>query len=118
MVHVPLPIKLKSRSVGATTSLGAHQLTVHYCYDCKYEYVVFGFYDNINQHLYVEINNRTYRWSLEYGMAQLWYVGEPGIPGERPNRKMKRLQSFKDGYYPSITPQNIEQKLRFMLLFL
>lgn len=115
MVYVPIPIKYKSRSLGAT-SLNPRQITVYYCYDCKYEYVVLG--DNINHHLYTEINNRTYRWSLEYGMAQIWYVGEPGIPGKQPNRQMKRLQSFKDGYYPNITPQNIEQKLRFMLLFL
>lgn len=116
MVYVPLQVKYKSRSLGATSLNPHHKIIVHYCYDCKYERAQFG--DSVNYHLYTEINNKTYRWSLEYGMAQLWYVGEPGIPGQEPNRQMKRLQSFKDGCYPEITPQSIERKLRFMLLFL
>jgi hypothetical protein len=115
MVYVPLPIKYKSRSLGAT-SLGPKQIEAHFCYDCNYEYVLFGS-DTENHHLYTTINNRMYRWSLEYGVAHIWHVGEPGVPGAQPNRKMFLIKTFKDSF-PEITPENIERKLRFMLLFL
>ncbi len=115
MVYVPLPIKYKSRSLGAT-SLGPKQIEAYFCYDCSYEYVRMGI-DIENHHLYTVVNNRTYRWSLEYGVAHIWYVGEPGIPGAQPNRKMFLVKTFKEGF-PAITPQNIERKMRFMLLFL
>ncbi len=117
MVYVPLPIKFKSRSLGAT-SRGPKQFEVYYCYDCSYEYVLLG--SGIeNHHLYVTINNRMYRWSVEDEgkLARLWYIGEPGIPGVRANQKLSHIKSFKE-YFPEITPQNIERKLRFILLFL
>lgn len=116
MVHVPLPIKYKSRSLGAT-SLGPKQIEAYFCYDCNYEYALLGGVEN--HHLYTTINNRMYRWSVEEdgATARLWYVGEPGIPGVQPNRKMFHIKSFKE-HFPQITPQNIERKLRFILLFL
>ena len=103
-VYVPLTISSKKT------------FKVYYCYDCSYEYV-----DKMswsNHHLYASINNRMYRWSVDESgtAANLWYVGEPGDPGKFPNRKMFLIKTFKD--FPQITPQNIERKLRFILLFL
>ena len=48
--------------------------------------------------------------------GSLWYIGEPGEPGIRPNRKVKILGTF--AYPPEINPGNVERKIRFMLLFL
>lgn len=103
-VYVPLTISAR------------RTFKVYHCYDCSYEYV-----DELswsNHHLYTSINNRMYRWSVDESgtAAHLWYVGEPGEPGVRANRKLFLVKSFKD--FPSITPQNIERKLRFILLFL
>lgn len=107
-VYVPLVIK------GGNGDNKYHTFEVHYCYDCKAEYVKWSGSDTI--HLYATINTRMYRWSINGGDAYLWYVGEPGEPGVRPNRKLKLVKSFRE--FPPITPQNIERKLRFMLLFL
>ncbi len=95
---------------------------VHYCYDCSAEYVNYGDGEAKAVHLYITMSNKMYRWSVDEDedhtqFGRIWYVGEPGVPGERPNRKMKMLKSFNQ-YFPSITPENIERKLRFILLFL
>lgn len=60
-----------------------------------------------------------YRWSVEDDgkLGRLWHVGQPGVPGIEPNRKMFLIKSFKESL-PTITPQNIEEKLRFILVFL
>ena len=96
------------------TLRSSHTFDVHYCYNCNYE-VVKGWGNN----LYVSIGNRMYRWSItdEDSVARIWYIGEPGVPGVRANRKMFLVKTFND-HFPQITPQNIEQKLKFMLLFL
>lgn len=92
----------------------SHMFEVHYCYNCSYEVVV-----GWGESLYKIVNERMYRWSLvaETEVARLWHVGEPGIPGERPNRKMKLVKTF-NSHHPNVTPDNIEQKIKFMLLFL
>lgn len=110
-VYVPLVVKDKA---GQAT----HRVfEVHYCYDCEAEYVHFGAIENV--HLYTRVNNRTYRWSIEIdgAMGRLWYVGEPGEPGVRANRKLQLVKNFYANY-PEINPQNIQEKLKFILLFL
>jgi len=109
--YVPLIIK------GGNGDNNFHTFDVHYCYNCAAEYVKWSSSNSI--HLYTIINTRTYRWTLNEGgaTAYLWYVGEPGEPGVRPNRKMKLVKTFSE-HFPPITPENIERKLRFMLLFL
>lgn len=109
-VYVPLVIK------GGRGDSKYHTFDVRYCYECAAEYVDWGGITSI--HLYTTINSRMYRWSIEDGgtLARLWYIGEPGEPGVRANRKLKLVKSFKET--PQITPENIERKLRFMLLFL
>jgi len=92
-----------------------HQFEVYYCYDCEAEYV-----DNTGGiHLYTTLNGTMYRWSIEVGgtIGRLWRVGEPGIPGERPNRKMRLIKNFKE-HIPEITPQNIQEKLKLILVFM
>lgn len=110
-VYVPLIIK------GGNGDKSFHTFDVHYCYECAAEYVKWSGSNAI--HLYTTINTRMYRWSItdKGGSSYLWYVGEPGEPGVRPNHKLKMLKSFKENFL-SITPENIERKLRFILLFL
>ncbi len=97
--------------------LSGHKYSVYYCYDCSYEYAPIG--GMRHHHLYKMINNRMYRWSWEdkTEKARLWYVGKPGEPGVRPNEDMKLIKTFEK-YFPQVTPENIEKKLKFMLLFL
>jgi len=93
---------------------------VHYCYDCQAEYVEYGKTEGTAIHLYTTINDKMYRWSTiesENGTSgYIWYIGEPGEPGIKPNRKLKLLKHFE--IPPTIVPSNVERKLRFMLLFL
>lgn len=93
---------------------------VHYCFDCNAEYVDYGSNNGLAIHLYTKFNDKMYRWSItehEKGSAgYLWYVGEPGEPGVRPNRKLKLLKHFNEPH--TIIPSNVESKIRFMLLFL
>lgn len=67
------------------------------------------------------LGDKMYRWSTEEKdnimSGSIWFIGEPGKPGMYPNRKVDLLKNFKSGL-PTITPENIERKLRFMLLFL
>ncbi len=98
-----------------------HKFEVHYCATCSAEYVDYG--NSKGVHLYSLLGDRMYRWSVEEfadgrtRSGTIWFVGEPGLPGVRPNRKMKMLKYFNSGI-PTITPENVERKLRFMLLFL
>lgn len=117
-VYVPLTIKYKARSAGITTSLPKPKvIPVYYCYDCRAEYAFFG--GLLNVHLYTTIKDRMYRWSVEWdgSMGRLWYVGMPGTPGKAENKDLRLVKDFKQTY-PKITPQNIQEKLRFILTFL
>ena len=107
-VYVPLVVTPQ-------TSSNFRRFEVYYCYDCNAEYVE----STGGVHLYATINNKMYRWSMEEEgtIGRLWSVGEPGIPGAQPNRKMFLIKSFKKDL-PVITPQNILEKLKFILVFL
>jgi hypothetical protein len=93
---------------------------VHYCFSCNAEYVDYGSDDGKATHLYTEIDKKMYRWSVTEHKAKLsgyvWYVGEPGVPGVVPNKRLRLLKSFETP--PTIVPNNVEQKIRFILLFL
>jgi hypothetical protein len=111
--YAPLTIK------GVTTPDRYRKLRVHYCTDCAAEYV---YWENDGQlaaiNLYVIINAKMYRWSTTLGekVARLWYVKEPGLPGVQPNKGLNLLKSFED--HPDLTPENVAEKIKFMLPFL
>lgn len=93
-------------------------LRVHFCRDCQAEYVYWsddGALASI--HLYTTINEKMYRWSMVPGTSggRLWHVGEPGIPGKEPNKKLALLKNLD---LNSITPSNVEEKIRTYLPFL
>lgn len=102
----------------------SRNIKVYFCATCQAEYTYFPPWnegDLAGQHLYVTINNQLYRWSLGGPLketAYLWHIREPGIPGVKPNRKTKLLKHFDKGEQLDINPQNIEAKIKFMLLFL
>ena len=97
-----------------------HRFEVHYCFNCQAEFVDHKIDCGKTVHLYTSISNRMYRWSIMEDIdgyaGSLWYIGEPGEPGVRPNRKLKMLKTFSNP--PEVTPENVERKIRFMLLFL
>jgi hypothetical protein len=99
-----------------------HGVGVYFCYPCKAEYCQFWqstVFANIS--LYTEINQEMYRWSVSStGDAQLWYVGEPGEPGIRANKKLESIKYFRTETVnvPTITPLNINEKIRTWLLLL
>jgi hypothetical protein len=98
-------------------------LKVNFCVKCLAEYVYWAEGDEIPfvTNLYITINNKMYRWSRDYheGKGRLWYVEEPGEPGIRANKKLKLLKTFhKADETPHITPQNIVEKVKMILLFM
>jgi hypothetical protein len=115
-VYVPLRVRGGLSDHDHGTDPG-RKIDAYYCYDCQAEYVDWGNIKNV--HLYTTINSRMYRWSVEMNgtMGRLWHVGEPGIPGQRFNRNLELIKNFKE-HYPQINPQNINRKLKFILLFL
>lgn len=108
---------LTAKGTGGASNV--RTLRVHFCHTCQAEYVYWSNDgDRASLHLYTTINGKVYRWTTypNRAAAFLSYVEEPGIPGLRPNQKIATLQKFCD--HPLITPQNIEEKIRFMLPFL
>jgi hypothetical protein len=94
-------------------------LYVYFCDACRAETVSFADDGNYFSHsLYTVINDRMYRWTTFKGTIAgvLSHIGKPGIPGERPNGSVTNLLELK--IYPNITPENVQEKIRFMLLFL
>ena len=94
-------------------------LRVHYCSSCAAEYVYWsddGAEASVN--LYASVNDKMYRWSTTTGetTARLWYVEKPGYPGTRPNEGLVLLKSFEE--HPDLNPENVAEKIRFMLPFL
>lgn len=102
--HSPLP------------ELEIHSVKVFFCYNCRAEYVYWEDGSIASQSLYIEINNKMYRWTTGGGTCQLWYVKIPGEPGIRANQEMHTIKTFRFDNCPNITPQNIEQKVRTLLL--
>jgi hypothetical protein len=94
-------------------------LRVHFCADCQAEYVIWKDDGSVASiHLYTTINDKMYRWTTGTSIkhARLFYIGQPGIPGKEANKEVEFIQRFDT--FPQITPQNIEEKIRFMLPFL
>ncbi len=113
-MYVPLAIGTEYPS-----AISSRTLRVHYCKDCRAEYVYWsndGALASI--HLYATIGEKMYRWSMVSNIkgGRLWHVGEPGIPGEIPNKGLVLLKSLED--LNSITPSNVEEKIRTYLPFL
>jgi hypothetical protein len=98
-----------------------HSVRVYWCEPCHAEYLHFSESPVVNScSLYTTINNRMYRWSVTVlDHASLWYIEEPGIPGVKANKGTVRLFSLGRGEAkPTVTPQNIHDKLATYLLFL
>ena len=117
--YVPLTVGYKSRSLGFTTGgPKPRTIKVHFCSGCQAEYVFWG--DNPSVNLYTTVNGNLYRWSKDTllgNAGRLWHVKDPGIPGIKQNSNLHMLKSF-DVDIPDITPHNVNEKVRFMLLWL
>lgn len=107
-----------------------HGVGVYFCHPCKAEYLYFGpnsrakriTSDLASTSLYTEINNRTYRWTVNSaGTAGLWRIKEPGTPGQKKNEGLVSIKSFsahQGDTIPIITPSNVNEKIRTWLTFL
>lgn len=106
-----VPLVLSHSGISAIT------IPAHFCETCSYEYAPLG--GMKNHHLYRMINERMYRWSYEEttNVARVWYVGTPGTPGVSPNKDLQLLKSFEE-HFPEVTPENVEEKLKLVLVFL
>jgi hypothetical protein len=109
--------------------LEKNDIQVFYCETCRAEYIYHKRNEFVSaRHLYTTIKDKTYRWSISYyqdddddgfhKMARLYYIKDPGLPGISYNLGMELLQRFEPGHYSVITPENIINKIKFMLLFL
>lgn len=97
----------------------SRSLRVHYCTNCAAEYVYWSHDGELGSvHLYTIVNGKMYRWSTSTGekKGRLWYVEKPGIPGVKPNEGLVLLKTLEE--HPDLTPENVGEKIRFMLPFL
>lgn len=122
--HLPKPCEYCGGSAGYSPidEMNRHEADVYFCQRCKAEYIYFRRTEFLaNTSLYVEINGKTYRWSHNRGIGQLWFIEKPGEPGVRRNDGIKLVRTFSPGVgesVPQITPSNIEEKVRTILVFL
>lgn len=99
--------------------LSPKMLRVHFCQACQAEYVYWSDDGTLSfLHLYTTINDKMYRWTVSESekAACLSYVEKPGIPGRRANEKIQLLKKLED--HPDLTPQNVAEKIKFILLYM
>lgn len=98
-------------------SVEQHQIKIHFCKDCNAEYLSYDDLTTISISLYVEINNKMYRFTSSWSGNILWLIKEPGIPGFQRNKDFQIIQKLgKDDL--GITPKNIKDKVQTWLTFL
>lgn len=95
------------------------EVKVYFCFTCNAEYLVWknGSLGSIS--LYTIINKKMYRWTDNlHGTVSLNYVKEPGEPGVRTNKLENILVLGPEVPKPSsVTPDNVEDKIRNYLIF-
>jgi hypothetical protein len=116
-LYVSLDIMSKTRQLGFNHNQA--KIDIYFCAACNVEYVPAFMGNGCRRNLYTIINEETYRWTIDCmsGHGYMWYVAEPGIPGQKVNSGLKLLKVF-DIDVPTITPENIYNKLSMYLLFL
>jgi hypothetical protein len=92
-------------------------MEIYFCFTCGAEYSTYSGRLNIYYSLYTFINNRLYRWSTGGVSSYLYYISVPGIPGVKVNSGVTLVTSF-DSELLNITPQNINEKIKTILMFL
>ncbi len=99
-----------------------HEADVYFCHRCQAEYVYFRRSESLaNTSLYTTINGKMYRWSENRGIGQLFHIKIPGITGQKKNEGLEMVRAFdpdRGDAVPHITPQNIADKIRTILVFL
>lgn len=102
--------------------MDAHEVDVYFCTRCQAEFTYFRNSGLLaSSSLYTTINSRMYRWCCIRGTYQLWHIKEPGIPGKMKNGDREMIRAFspnKGESIPNITPLNIEEKIKTILVFL
>ncbi len=96
-------------------------MSIYFCSACKAEYITYKSGKLASTSLYSELNSKLYRVSFNSHGLWLWYVGVPGIPGipgVSKNKEMKLLKSFNDEIVVDINLNNINDKIKYWLLFI
>lgn len=93
----------------------------YWCETCRAEYLIWEDSEITNScTLYTTIKDKCYCWSTTAtGRAALWYVEDPGELGKEMQKNRRVLFSIapRDNQ-PTITPENVNQKIKTMLVFL
>lgn len=97
--------------------LNKHGLDVYYCNECSTEYLYWSDGKFAGIYLYVNIGERSYRWSTNSDKTKGYLRRCQPSPHAETPYPVKLLASF-DAPLPEITPDNIEQKVKTMLVFL
>lgn len=108
----------QQHTISELEKIGVNQ---HWCEECQAEYLIWKDSEVFNCcSLYTNIKDKRYCWTTTAtGRAVLWYIKTPGKPGEEIDRDREVLYSMEpQDNQPTITPENISQKIKTMLVFL
>ena len=95
-----------------------YDVEVHFCDTCQTEYLYWSDDEPLSWSLYTIVNGKMYRWTYSMnGTALLYFVKEPGIPGTRKNNGLEKLYSCPIDAGPEMTPQNVADKIKTILVF-
>lgn len=123
--NTPKPCKFCNN--GATFSpleeMERHGVHVYFCHTCKAEYLYYWDGALASVSIYTEIGAKMYRWTTSHDevTGTLSYVKNPGVPGSRRNTNLEHLKYFdtrKGDVVHSLTPANVNEKIKTWLLFL
>lgn len=118
--HLPKPCMFCPNMAGyyPLNETSQYGIAVHFCHTCQAEYLFYQSGDKASVSLYTEINGKTYRWTvLSSNDATLWWIKEPGIPGQKKNEGLVVVRSF-EAPAPQLTPSNVKEKIQLWLPFL
>lgn len=93
----------------------------HWCDVCRAAYLIWKDSDVPDScSLYTIIKDKCYCWTTTAtGRAALWYVKNPGELGKELTHDRELLFSMApEDNQPKITPENVSQKIKTMLVFL
>lgn len=98
--------------------LKQHAINIFFCDTCRAEYLAFPDSRISSVSIYTEINNKMYRWTTtSNNRGTLSIIKNPGIPSNRKNEGVIYVLSFNNILPNTVTPDNIQQKIKAWLIF-
>jgi hypothetical protein len=108
---------IKSSPIEEAIRMGADR---YWCDKCQAEYLMFRHEDEPNSvSLYVSLNDKNYRWTAtRTGRGLLFHVGEMFNPQHLSHDCEVLFSLSPEDHKPNITPDNVVEKIKTMLIFL